>query len=196
MEHPVIAVYDANILVPSSVSSVAGLHNNRRRATNPQQKLPKLRIDVFVAALNEELGVLNYLEDCPSEWQRLRGNLGAVAIVNAVVPLLEQIGVALFHLVLTVLDRMPPLIGGKRDEGGAGDPEKSLLGVGMNYPVGHPVPEELFHLTHPLDLLGVMQKAFIFIKPDPAVLRKDDVPEVEDFLNLEAVLDVRDDFPN
>src|SRR5438445_10201378 len=39
-----------------------------------------------------------------------------------------------------------------------------------------------------------MQQAFIFIKPDPTVLRKDDVPEVEDLFHLKAVVDAREDF--
>ena len=78
-----------------AVSSVAGLRNDRRRATDAQQKLPKLSVVVFVAALNEEPGVLNYLEHGPTEMQRLRRNLGTVAIVNTVVPTLKELAVAL-----------------------------------------------------------------------------------------------------
>ena len=125
-----------------AVALVTGLRNDRRRATDPQQKLSKLRVDVFVAAVNEELGVLNDLEDCPTQRQRLRGNLGTVAIVNAVVPTLEEFAVALFRLLLGILDCLASLVACKHVEGAAGDTEDSLFGVGKNDPVGHPVPEE------------------------------------------------------
>jgi hypothetical protein len=45
-----------------------------------------------------------------------------------------------------------------------------------------------------LDFLIVMDQAFFFVEPDPAVFREDDVPEIEDLFHLKAAVDVRDDF--
>src|SRR4051794_14745170 len=62
------------------VCSIPGSGNDRWGATDSQEKLPKLRVDMVIAAPNKKLGVLYDLYDCPAERQRLRRNPRAVAI--------------------------------------------------------------------------------------------------------------------
>jgi hypothetical protein len=66
----------------------------------------------------------------------------------------------------------------------------------MGVPGPHAIAKILLiRLTYWLDFLIVMEQAFIIIiKPDTTLLRKDDVPEVEDLFHLKTVVDVRDDF--
>ena len=76
---------------------IARHRDDRRRTTAAEQELPELRLDMFIRAFNEELDVFDYFYHRSPPIQRLRGHARTVAIVNTIVPSLEDFFVAIIH---------------------------------------------------------------------------------------------------
>ena len=77
--------------------SVSDLPNDRRRAARAEQELPELSVNVLVAAAHEELDVFKDVLHDIGDRQRLRLYPRTVAVVDAVVPALEDLSEALFQ---------------------------------------------------------------------------------------------------
>jgi hypothetical protein len=73
-----------------------------RRTTYALKEVTELRVDMLVAAVDEEFDVLNYFQDRAAGTQRLRRNARPVAVVNAVMPPLNKILESTVHPLVGV----------------------------------------------------------------------------------------------
>ena len=120
--------------------SIAGLGDDRGGAGVGGEEKSELDRDVLVAAVDEELYILDHLDDRAGFFERLRGHPGPVAVVNAVVAALEDRAGRIF-LEETFLHLPPCCFTGHvfvgRVQGvviGGDDPEKPLPSVGVRDP--------------------------------------------------------------
>jgi hypothetical protein len=72
--------------------SVTGLSDDRGGASGVKEELAELGIDMLITSIYQEFHIFDDSEDVPALREPLRCNLGAVAVVNAVVPTLEDRG--------------------------------------------------------------------------------------------------------
>jgi len=77
--------------------SITDLANDRDWTTCIEQELPELGRDVFVAATNQKLDVQDHIEHDPERAEWLRLDSGSIAVVDAVVPALEDLPKPAFH---------------------------------------------------------------------------------------------------
>jgi len=78
------------------INSIASRSDGRRRATDALEEQLEFCCDVLVAAVDQKLHILNDFQHDFASCQRLRLSSGAVAVVDAIVPSLEQVCEAVF----------------------------------------------------------------------------------------------------
>src|SRR5947209_4091027 len=123
--------------------SVPCLVDGGSRAADVGQKLSELRVDVLVAAADEEIHVLDHLQHRAAQREDLRCNLRPVAVVDAIVAALKDRTVPLLELLLRPPARRLPVCGTEGSVGSPGNAEEVLPGVRPLYPSVEQVAEEL-----------------------------------------------------
>src|SRR6266498_1674815 len=94
------------------VRSVPDLPDDRGRTAGAEEELADLAVDVLITAMHQKRYLLDH-EDHEGRFREgLWLDLGAVAVVDAVVPALEDLVETVLHLSLGICDRLPAQVRG------------------------------------------------------------------------------------
>ncbi len=153
------------VILPSAARLISSGGNSGCRAAHALEKVPELRVDVLVAAEDEELNIPNHLQDRAGAAQWLRSDPRPIAIVDAVVPPLDEIFEPFDHLLSRFRAR------------------RFFVWIGHGQEISTPDPEQAKHrcgVTDPCVEHQPLEKAPVFPEYIVELLR--DCLEAEDIL--------------
>jgi hypothetical protein len=123
--------------------SVADLSDDTRRTAAVAQKLPKLALDVFVAAVNEEIYIVDDARDNVWAMERLRRHTRAVTVVDAIVAALDNDTETCPHLIMRFPNSSIPIRWAECSEPSGTDAKDASVCLRVNDPARQLVAEEL-----------------------------------------------------